>query len=50
MNTSQDYQWAELVKEVEGAAYYERPVQYEFSNGRTFKEQQDSGIYEQQGD
>lgn len=50
MNTSQTYDWKALCQEVEGEAMNERPVQYEFSTGRQFKEQPNSGIYEPQGD
>ncbi len=35
--TSRDYDWAALVRAQEGAALLERPVEYEFSQGRVFK-------------
>ena len=35
--TSRDYDWANLVKANEGQAFNERPVEYQFGNGKTFK-------------
>lgn len=35
--TSRDYDWAALVRANEGPEFNDRPVEYEFSNGRQFK-------------
>lgn len=35
--SSKTYEWAALVKNAEGEEFTARPVEYEFSNGRTFK-------------
>lgn len=35
--SSKTYDWAALVKKAEGPAFYEKPVEYEFSTGRTFE-------------
>jgi hypothetical protein len=43
---TKDFDWADLCKEHEDQ---EKPLQYEFSNGRQFREQGNSGVYEEQG-
>lgn len=35
--TSKNFDWSALVRAYEGPALLERPVEYEFSNGRKFK-------------
>lgn len=35
--TTKDYDWAALCRAYEGPAFNERPVEYEFSNGKQFK-------------
>ena len=37
MNTTKNYNWSDLVTEFEGKS--EQPVTYEFSSGKTFKEE-----------
>lgn len=39
--TTKEYEWADLVRRTEGEQFAEKPVIYEFSNGRKFKEQPD---------
>jgi hypothetical protein len=43
--TTKTYDWAAEVKEVEGDDFIVLPDVYTFSNGRTFVEQPNSGIY-----
>lgn len=35
--TSRDYDWTALVKAHEGKSFNERPVEYQFANGKVFK-------------
>jgi len=35
--TSKDYDWAALCRAHDGQQLNERPVEYQFSNGQTFK-------------
>lgn len=46
-NTSRDYDWAALVKKFENpdGKKVEKPVAYEFSNGRKFVQEQFTGNY-----
>lgn len=44
--STREFNWANEVRRVEGEEFYEKPVVYEFSNGRTFKEQDPHGPYE----
>lgn len=46
MTTTKEFDWTAEVKRAEGAEFYEKPVVYEFSNGRTFKEEDPHGVYE----
>lgn len=36
-NSTRDFDWAETVRNAEGESFDEKPVAYQFSNGRTFK-------------
>ena len=45
--TTKTYDWKELVKEVEGERFLEKPIAYEFNNGRkVFKSKGEfGGVY-----
>lgn len=45
--TTKTYDWAALVKEVEGDRFLEKPIAYEFNNGRkVFKSKGEfGGVY-----
>ena len=44
--TTRDYDYKALVIEQEGESFFEPDVAYEFSNGRTFDNDPNGGIYE----
>ena len=43
--TTREFDWTNEVKRAEGESFFEKPVVYEFSTGRTFKEQDPHGPY-----
>lgn len=43
---TRDYDYRAMVIETEGESFYEIPVAYEFSTGRTFEDNPYGGIYE----
>ena len=44
--TTRQFDWTQEVKRAEGEQFFEKPVVYEFSTGRTFKEQDPHGPYD----
>ncbi len=46
MTTTKEFSWAEMVKEAEGDAFYEKPVVYDFEH-RQFREEDPHGPYEE---
>lgn len=47
--STKDFDWSALCKEVEGEKLREKPVAYEFSNGRQFKSPEEfGGVYQQE--
>lgn len=45
MTTTREFNWANEVKRAEGEEFFEKPVAYEFSTGRKFKEEDPHGPY-----
>ena len=44
--STKDYDWADTVRKVEGESFDEKPVAYEFSNGKKFKSPgENGGVY-----